>query len=299
MKWQMLSVPSSHGLRCEDVVIPSVAPFPTRSYGCARWGPSEGSAFADLLPGVVSASQLGREVRPNVHMKIARTEAIKFPVMNTCTKKGGGYPFPFSASGTAARARISVNRTASGCAIKVRLFDSEEFDVKDKGGVRRDDATGAAGSVAKFRGDAQLPLPTYFHSRYSLIPSFNNLSGSELKHEWLATIDRAIEFLAIFRQPTGVMHAHGFSGCGGGSSALFEVPILQSGRGRFALSLHFGRAGVIRLSPAVDGGEKCKKNKKADVLSLHDVPPKGGIIYHPHRFDLKFETDPWAPDEDR
>ena len=92
MKWQMLSVPSSQGLRVEDVAIPSEMPFPTRRYECARWDPSEGSAFGDLLLGVVSASQLGQQVRANVHTKIARIEATKFPVMNTCTKKGGGYP---------------------------------------------------------------------------------------------------------------------------------------------------------------------------------------------------------------
>ena len=92
MKWQMRSVPSSHGLRCEDVVIPSVASFPTRSYGCAGWGPSEGSAFADPFLGVVSASQLGQALRANVYSKTARIEAIKLPVMNTCTKKGRGVP---------------------------------------------------------------------------------------------------------------------------------------------------------------------------------------------------------------
>jgi hypothetical protein len=95
MKSQMLSVPSSHGPRFEDVVVPSEVPFPTRRCGCARWDPSEGSAFADLLLGVVSASQLGQELRANVHTKIARIEAIKFPVMNTCTKRGGGVPPPF------------------------------------------------------------------------------------------------------------------------------------------------------------------------------------------------------------
>jgi hypothetical protein len=104
----MLSVPSSHGLRFEDVVIPSEVPFPTGRCGRARWDPSEGSAFADLLLAVVSASQLHQKLRANVHTKIARIAATKFPVMNTCAKKVGGYPLPLSASGSATRATIPL-----------------------------------------------------------------------------------------------------------------------------------------------------------------------------------------------
>jgi hypothetical protein len=92
MKWQMLSAPSSQGLRFQGVVITSEVPFPTRRYGCARWDASEGSAFGDHIPRVVSVSQLGQKLRANVPTKIARIEATKFPVMNTCTKKGGGTP---------------------------------------------------------------------------------------------------------------------------------------------------------------------------------------------------------------
>ena len=92
MKWQMLSVPGSQGLRFKDVVITSEVPFPTRRYGCARWDASEGSAFGDLLPRVVSASQFGQRLRANVGQKIARIEVAKFPVMNTCAKRVGGYP---------------------------------------------------------------------------------------------------------------------------------------------------------------------------------------------------------------
>ena len=95
MKWQMLSVPSSHGLRVEDVVIPSEVSFPTRRCGCARWDPSNGSAFADVLLGAVSASQLGHQVRAIVHITIARIEDTKFPVMNNCAKRVGGTPSLF------------------------------------------------------------------------------------------------------------------------------------------------------------------------------------------------------------
>ena len=92
MKWQMLSVPSSQGLRFEDVVITSEVPFPTRRYRRARWDASEGSAFGDLLLDVVSAAQLGQQLRANVGTTSARIEHTKFPVMNTCAKKGGGVP---------------------------------------------------------------------------------------------------------------------------------------------------------------------------------------------------------------
>ena len=280
MKWQTLYAPSSQGPRFKDVVVTSEMPFPIRRDGCARRVASGGSVFGDMLPGVVEASQIGSQLRANVHPKIARVDDAKFPVMNTCTKRVGGYPLPFSAFGR--NYPIWRSRRTVGHALKalqkVRLFDSEEFDVKDKGGVWRDDSSGAASSVAKFRRNAQLPLAAYFHSRYSLIPSFDYLSGSELKHEWLAPIDRAIEFLAVFRQPTGVMHAHVFSGGGGGPRTFLEVPILQPGRGGLAPTLYFGWAGIIRLSPTEDRGEKSKKNKNNDVFCVHSVLPRSGII---------------------
>src|SRR4029077_7733455 len=105
-------------------------------------------------------------------------------------KKWRGYPLPFSAFGTAAGCVDSVSssrwraRAQDAIAVwqQVRLFDPEEFDVKDKRGVRGDagfGAAGAASSVAKLRRNAQLALATYFHSRDSLIPSFDYLSGSE------------------------------------------------------------------------------------------------------------------------
>src|ERR1700680_4006423 len=102
MKWQMLSVQSPQGLRFEDIVIACEVQFPKRRYGCARWDASEGSAFGDLLPRVVSVSQLGQQLSANVDTTSARIEHTKFPVMNTCAKKGGGYPgypLPFSAFG--------------------------------------------------------------------------------------------------------------------------------------------------------------------------------------------------------
>jgi hypothetical protein len=92
MKWQMLSVPWSRGLRFKDVVITSEVPFPTRRYGRPRWDARKGSAFGDLLPRVVSASQVGQQLRANVGTTSARIEHTKLPVMNTCAKRGGGYP---------------------------------------------------------------------------------------------------------------------------------------------------------------------------------------------------------------
>jgi hypothetical protein len=91
MKWQMLSVPSSQGLRFGEVIT-TKALCPTRHLNCARWDANEGSAFGALLMGVVSASQLGQQLRANVGTISARIEHTKFPVMNTCTKKGGGVP---------------------------------------------------------------------------------------------------------------------------------------------------------------------------------------------------------------
>jgi hypothetical protein len=107
-------VPWSQRPRFEDVVITSEVPFPTRDRKCAPWDASEGSAFGDLLPRIVSASQLGQQLRANVGTTSARIEHPKFPVMNTCTKKGGGYPLAFSAFGTTTVAWIRLPRRAGG-----------------------------------------------------------------------------------------------------------------------------------------------------------------------------------------
>src|SRR5207302_5133793 len=112
-----------------------------------------------------------------------------------------------------------------------RLFADEEHDVGDQRGVGRDDAARAARSVAQLGRNAQLAPAPDLHSRYSLVPAFDYLAGAELKHEGLAAIDGAIEFLAIRRQPTGVMYRHRFAGRGAGAGSLFEIPILQAGRG--------------------------------------------------------------------
>ena len=112
MKWQMLAVPRSEGLRRpDDVVITSEAPFPTQRRKCARWHASEGSAFGVLLPGVSSASKLGRQLRANVDTTSARIEHTKFPVMNTCAKRVGGYP---RLSNLALARRIGRSESSSG-----------------------------------------------------------------------------------------------------------------------------------------------------------------------------------------
>ena len=112
MKWQMLSLPWCQRLRrFKDVVITSEAPFPTRRRRCARWDASEVSAFDDMHPGVVSASTLGQQLRANLASKLARNEGRKFPVMNTCAKRVGGYPH---LSNLALACRIGRSDSSSG-----------------------------------------------------------------------------------------------------------------------------------------------------------------------------------------
>src|SRR4029077_728394 len=118
-------------LRFEDVVITSDAPFQTRRYGCVRRDATEGSAFGYLLLGVDSAAKLGQQLRAIVHTTIARIEDTKLPVMNTCAKRVGGSPLPFSAFGIATRGWIRLPHRAGERTLKVRLFDPEELYVKD------------------------------------------------------------------------------------------------------------------------------------------------------------------------
>src|SRR2546427_2688409 len=178
---------------------------------------------------------------------------------------------------------VSMNRAFAplSAGLAPRLFDGEELDVEDEGGVGRDDAAGAARSVTELGRNAQLALAPDFHSRYAFIPAFDHLARAELKHKGLAAIDGAIELLAILGKPAGVMHRNRFAGRCGGAGPFFEIPILQAGRCGLALSGHFGGAGIIVLGAAGDRGEKCEEYKKGDVLWFHGALPRDGIIYHP------------------
>jgi|ERR1700676_908613 len=112
MKWQMLSVSRSQRLRrFEDAVITSEAPFPTQRRKCARWHASEGSAFRDPGLSVFPTVKVSRQLRANIRSASARIEHTKFPVMNTCAKRVGGYP---RLSNLALARRIGRSESSSG-----------------------------------------------------------------------------------------------------------------------------------------------------------------------------------------
>src|SRR5581483_6831642 len=101
--------------------------------------------------------------------------------------------------------------------------------------IRRNDSTAAASSVAQLRRDPKLPLAAHFHAGYAFVPTFNHLTSTQRKTEWLPAIDRAVELLAI-GEPSGVMHLYSFSRLCCGSSAYRYIPIFKPGRRALGLA---------------------------------------------------------------
>jgi hypothetical protein len=90
MKWQMLSVPRSQGLRLENVVVSEPRPNFAPLLPALRSEPTNHSVAPDL-----QASFQGQNAQllcANVAATSVRIEVSKFPVMDTCAKKVGGYP---------------------------------------------------------------------------------------------------------------------------------------------------------------------------------------------------------------
>jgi hypothetical protein len=145
------------------------------------------------------------------------------------------------------------------------LADVEEFHVEEQRGVGRDDAASTARTVPEFGGNAQLTFAADFHSRDALLPALDYMASSDLKHEGLAAVHGAIEFLAVGGEPAGVVHGDRFPIGGGDTGAGLEVPVLNAGSGTLRLSLDLGGAGVIGLTCCERGdGEKRKKEKEYD-----------------------------------
>src|SRR5215469_3818616 len=117
------------------------------------------------------------------------------------------------------------------------LSHSEELHVEDQDGVWRN-FPGAMHPVSCGGRNAQLALATNLHTNDPLVPTFYDAACAEGKSDGLAAIDGTIEFCAVCK-PTGVMHAHGFSGYGGGPCSNHDVPILDARWSRFRLAFHF------------------------------------------------------------
>src|ERR1700693_2836162 len=123
--------------------------------------------------------------------------------------------------------------------------DLEQFHIKNQCRVRRNCAACSGSSITQLRRNSQLPLASDFHSRNPFVPAFYYLPLSQWKRKRLATVTRAVKFLAG-RQKTGIVNldrAPGRCRCAG---ANYDVPVLKAGRSCCRLAAYFhgtGRAG--------------------------------------------------------
>ncbi|MCW3060610.1 MAG: hypothetical protein JWQ02_2431, partial [Capsulimonas sp.] len=54
---------------------------------------------------------------------------------------------------------------------RVGLFDGDELDVEDEGGVGGDDAAGASGAVGEVAGDGELAFAADAHAGDAFVPA--------------------------------------------------------------------------------------------------------------------------------
>src|SRR6202161_1402201 len=105
--------------------------------------------------------------------------------------------------------RAAVGAVRTNRAAVATLFDAEEFDAEDQGGVRRNDAAGAAAAVAELGRNDQRALAADLHGRDAFVPAGDDLMQADLELERLVAIDRGVELLAlgaVLVKPAGVMH---------------------------------------------------------------------------------------------
>src|SRR5580700_6672104 len=109
------------------------------------------------------------------------------------------------------------------------LSNAQQFDVKDQGRIRRNRATrGPARSITELWRDSQLPFAAHLHPDDAFIPPLDDRRGAQrLYRKWLATVQRAVELLAI-SQPPGVVDLRRLARRGSGARTNFNVPVLQA-----------------------------------------------------------------------
>src|SRR5690606_34385343 len=145
------------------------------------------------------------------------------------------------------------------------LADVQQFDLEHQRCTRWDHPAGAVRAITEVGGDVQLPLAAALHARDAFVPAADHATGTERKHEGLATVAGTVEFLAtpvgriLVVEPAGVMHADLVAR--GGSRAFPD-------RNVDALQLRYVPAGVGRRTAA--GGEQ-EDGEEGDVAERATV----------------------------
>src|ERR1700728_1601821 len=126
------------------------------------------------------------------------------------------------------RSRSTTTPTESPLGL---ALDVEQFDVEDQRRVRRKDAAGAARAVAEIGRNDQSAFAADLHGGDAFVPAGDDVVSADRKLEWLAAIDRAVEFLAlgaVLIQPAGIMHDADLAGLRRSAGAGLGVGELQS-----------------------------------------------------------------------
>jgi len=155
------------------------------------------------------------------------------------------------------------------------LLHSQQLHFKDQPRVGRNDAAGAARPVAQGRGDQEQPLATHLHRGHALVPSRDHLADTAGELEWLAPIDRAVEFLSllpILPEPPSVMHRAGLPRAGHLSLARHHVLVAQAAVGR----RHLGRVDRV-LGPRHCGGGRQAGSGDYKSAHPHAGSPVAGV----------------------
>src|SRR5580700_10826811 len=96
-------------------------------------------------------------------------------------------PPPLPETGTAPRSNASRagracrGRSPDGGAFAKSALHVQQFDIEDQGGVRRDDAAGAARPVAEFGRDDERALAAHLHAGNAFVPTGDDLMLAERK----------------------------------------------------------------------------------------------------------------------
>src|SRR4030067_1337612 len=93
---------------------------------------------------------------------------------------------------------------------KLKLTYGQQLHIKHQRRIRRNHPARAACAVAEICGDDQRALPADLHAFHALIPALDHLPRAKREIEWLGTVMRAVELLALVvgRGPA-VHHAGG------------------------------------------------------------------------------------------
>src|SRR5438874_3951187 len=108
-------------------------------------------------------------------------------------------------TGPAMKFAASMTRMPSRSRLILGGVDREQLHLEDQRRPRRNDAARAAVAVAEMRRDHELALATDTHRADAFVPSLDDTSLPDRKHERLAAIHGRVELRSAL-EPPGVMH---------------------------------------------------------------------------------------------